>query len=494
MDKVMMANKYINDNLNIVDRKYQPTYHAVSPIGWVNDPNGFSYYNDKIHLFFQFYPYKPNWGPMHWGHYTSTDFIKWELKPVALAPGEVYDKDLGAFSGSAVVKDGKHYLFYTGVADDLQQQCAAISEDGINYVKVDTNPVVSKEMLPDKYSKIDFRDPYVFLHDGIYYMILGTKKASFGNIVMFKSLDLLNWEFVGEVMNSDNPNNVNFYQLDGVYECPSFAYVDGVGILISSPQNLPTDKSNFENISSNIYMVGDFDFTSGKFTYDKFMDLDGGFDFYAAQTTKMPDGRVILIAWMQMWGREFVTSEYNWVGAFTLPRELSYRNGHLYQNPVKEIYNYRTGKVSYNNINIKENESLKLDNISGNTIELELTIKVNDSLKTGVKLFKGTTSETLVYYDKESSTVIIDRSKSGIVIKGEEENISTRSTDINLIDGCFKLHIFLDISSVEVFINDGYKTLTANVYPKDDDLGIEFFSIGGSSIIKEIDKYSIIIK
>jgi beta-fructofuranosidase len=136
----------------------------------------------------------------------------------------------------------------------------------------------------------------------------------------------------------------------------------------------------------------------------------------------------------------------------------------------------------------------KIIGIEDNTIELELTIKVNDSLKTGVKLFKGTTNETLVYYDKESSTVIIDRSKSGIVIKGEEENISTRSTDINLIDGCFKLHIFLDISSVEVFINDGYKTLTANVYPKDDDLGIEFFSIGGSSIIKEIDKYSIIIK
>ena len=78
-----------------------PCFHATGGVGWINDPNGFSLYQGQIHLFFQYYPFDVKWGPMHWGHARTTDFIRWEYLPAALAPDQRYDKD-GCFSGGSV--------------------------------------------------------------------------------------------------------------------------------------------------------------------------------------------------------------------------------------------------------------------------------------------------------------------------------------------------------------------------------------------------------
>ena len=48
----------------------RPAFHATPTIGWMNDPNGFSFYQGKCHLFYQYHPYSNEWGPMHWGHLT----------------------------------------------------------------------------------------------------------------------------------------------------------------------------------------------------------------------------------------------------------------------------------------------------------------------------------------------------------------------------------------------------------------------------------------
>ena len=489
--KVYEATKYTFNNLNTVNQRYRHTYHAMTPVGWANDPNGFSYYDDKIHLFHQYNPYNTAWGPMHWGHYTSTDFIKWELQPVALAPDQSYDKDNGAFSGSAIEKDGKLYLMYTGVANNMQQQCIAVSEDGVNFEKIGRNPVINTAAIPNAYSKVDFRDPYVFKKGDTYYCLIGTKRGAYGNMLMYKSTNLTSWTYVGEVMNSSDSSKQNFYQLNGVYECPSYAYVDGKEILICSPQNLPTDGTKFENLHSVVYMIGEFDYQTGRFTYDEFKEIDSGFDFYAAQTMQMPDGRTVMIAWMQMWDRTLVTQADGWVGAFTLPRELSVKDNHLYQTPVREIENYRTDMVTYSNVNLANSQGVKLEKVNGNTVELEFTLDMKDASKAGVKLFKGTMHETLVYYDVEKGNVVLDRSRSGQNISGVESNRSTRSCKVSLENGKVKFRIFLDVSSVEVFINDGYEAITANVYPDKEDLGIEFYSVGGNAVLEKITKYTI---
>jgi beta-fructofuranosidase len=206
---------------------------------------------------------------------------------------------------------------------------------------------------------------------------------------------------------------------------------------------------------------------------------------------KLEDGRTILMAWKQMWDRTLVTQADNWVGSYTLPRELSLKENHIYQSPIKELENYRQNGISYANKVI--NNSLILPNVSGTKLELDLQLEIGNAKVAGIKLFKGTYNETLVYYDAVNGNVVFDRSRSGKSIAGVESNDSTRSEKVSLIDGKLNLRIFLDVSSVEVFINDGYVTMTSNVYPDEADTGIEFYTKDGSSTITSLQKYDIVV-
>ncbi|MCX7773562.1 MAG: hypothetical protein N2376_10680, partial [Clostridia bacterium] len=95
------ADRYIRENAPTINPKWRPMYHLAAEVGWLNDPNGFIHYKGLYHQFYQHYPYKAEWGPMHWGHATSTDLVKWQYQPVALAPDRAYDQS-GCFSGSAI--------------------------------------------------------------------------------------------------------------------------------------------------------------------------------------------------------------------------------------------------------------------------------------------------------------------------------------------------------------------------------------------------------
>ena len=164
-----------------IKEQERPAFHLSPRVGWMNDPNGFSFYDGKYHLFYQYYPYNSHWGLMHWGHAVSSDLLHWEYLPAALAPDEAYDKD-GCFSGSAVtLPDGKQLLMYTGVAKEtqedgsvceVQRQCIAVG-DGINYEKYAGNPVLTEADLPEGSSRFDFRDPKVWQgSDGSYYAVV----------------------------------------------------------------------------------------------------------------------------------------------------------------------------------------------------------------------------------------------------------------------------------------------------------------------------------
>ena len=492
---VIKANKYIADNESKINPRYRLTYHAMSRYNWANDPNGVIWYNGQFHLFYQHNPYAANWGPMHWGHQVTTDFIRWEHLPVALAPDKTYDKDLGAFSGSAIEKDGKLYLMYTSVSNGLQQQAIAYSEDrGITFQKDRNNPVIGVLDLPSNANSSDFRDPKVFKHNDTYYVIIGGKTNGVGQLLLYKSMDLVYFEYVGELLNNNEPDQPGYHRLTGgIYECPDFFIVDGKQILISSPMRLPKENHDYENLHSVVYMEGNLDYSTGRFHHEGFYELDGGFDFYAAQTAKHPDGRTIMIAWMQMWDRTMPTAVDGWAGAFTLPRELSFKDGSLYQVPVREIENYRQNPIQLENVALVNDVPLQIAGVSGKTLELEVEIDMGTANSVGIELFKGTENRTLITYDKASQTLVFDRSQSGRPIRGQELNTSTRTTQIDLKNNTLKLRIFLDVSSVEIFIQDGLKTMTSVVFPNSDDIGIAFYATGGNATITTLNKYDIIV-
>ncbi len=94
----------------LISDSERPVYHATPTTGWMNDPNGFSFYKGECHLFYQYHPYSCEWGSMHWGHLKTKDFLCWERLPAALAPDEDYDA-AGCFSGSALeLPDGRQLL------------------------------------------------------------------------------------------------------------------------------------------------------------------------------------------------------------------------------------------------------------------------------------------------------------------------------------------------------------------------------------------------
>ena len=480
-DAMCRAEQYIAERGGMTDPTFRHTYHAMPPVGWMNDPNGFCYALGKYHLFYQFHPYAPAWGPMHWGHYVSDDLIRWELQPPALAPDMPYDKD-GCFSGSATEKNGVLYLLYTAVADGKQQQALARSYDGVRFEKLGI--VIGEGDLPRDYSAADFRDPYVFCREGSCFCLIGSKHVDGdATVLLYRSDDLMRWSYVGRVWKDGRTHN-------GIYECPAFASFGKVDALFVSPQFLDGDGVRYENIHANMYLLGRLDLSTGEFHRTSEHETDGGFDFYAAQTAPpLPDGRIIMTAWMQMWDRSFPTAPYGWVGALTLPRELTYRDGKLFQVPVREIERYRTDAVHYDEAEV--DGTLCLDGIEGDTVELSFSLDLGVSARAGVRVFCGGGCETSIYYDRAKELVFFDRSHMGTLIKAApgEHDSAVRRAHIRAEKNVLHMRLFLDVSCCEVFLGGGEQVLTGNIYSEGK--GIEFFSEGGKAVVRQVEKYTI---
>lgn len=417
----------------------------------------------------------------------SEDFIHWEHMPIALYPDQSYEETGGCFSGTAMQKNGKMVLMYTGVSKEGQQQCMAYSEDGVNFCKETENPVIPAFCLPKGATADDFRDPKVYEKNGMNYCLVGTRMNGLGNILLFRGDDLRKWEYVGPLFQDSGLVN-------GIFECPDFAVVDGQQIVITSPMNVPRQGNHFQNLHSSVYLAGELNHQTGHFTHKQSGELDYGFDFYAPQTMCTEDGRVVLIAWKEMWGRSFPTAKDMWVGSYTFPRELHYADNQLLQKPVAELESCRSNPITAVDIYLRDGDEVCVEGVAGSVLELNLHFKIGSSKKVGLKVFCGPKHSTRIYYDACEGSLVFDRSQSGVKIRGIEKNTWIRKCDINIKDGNLRLQILLDISCVEIFAEDGCYVMTGNVYPDPQhDNGIKFFSEGGDAHIASITKYDICV-
>ncbi|RCW44854.1 glycoside hydrolase family 32 protein [Paenibacillus prosopidis] len=470
------ADKFVESRKYLLNGEYRLRYHLMSEFGWMNDPNGFVYYNGEYHMFYQHYPYQPVWGPMHWGHAVSRDLIEWKHLPVALAPDQEYDRD-GCFSGSAIEKDGMLYLMYTGhivTGPDkdlhyIQNQNIAVSDDGVHFQKLACNPVIRPEQIPADVSQKDFRDPKVFERDGVYYAVLGSNDGmGSGLLLMYRSDDLLNWTFVNEIARSDG------YMGDN-WECPDLFELEGHDVLMLSPQRMPAQGDDFQNLHSTAYMIGRLDTVQGRFLYDQYEQIDCGFDFYAPQTTIDDKGRRIVIGWMETWETEIPTQlGHYWAGAMSLPREVVMQGDKLFFKPIEEMANYRHIGYEASNILLDGERDL---GVSGDCYELEVVFRADQAEEFGLKLRVSGDEETVLSYSAADGRFLFNRDKAGIGLGGE------RRTKVELKEGLLELRIFVDKSSVEVFIQGGAKVMTGRIYPGAQSLGIKAYAKGSCSIV-----------
>lgn len=474
------ARKYEEAVEKLISEEEKPSFHLAVRTGWMNDPNGFCHYRGQYHMFYQYYPYDVLWGSMHWGHAVSCDLLHWSHLPAALAPDEYYDGD-GCYSGSAVtLPDGRHMLMYTGVRKErqrgggyreIQTQCLAVG-DGVDYEKYEGNPVLDEHDIPEGGSRFDFRDPKVWQKsDGTYRCIVGNRPADgSGQILLYSSRDGLRWTF--EKIFVQNCN-----RFGKMWECPDFFVLDGKGVLLTSPQDMLPQGLEYHNGNGTICLIGDYDEETEAFTEEKDQAIDYGIDFYAPQTILTPDGRRVMIGWMQNWDTCTIRGQgHKWFGQMSIPRELSVRNGRLYQWPIREIESYRRNPVSYYGMVFSGNETL--EGIQGRKADMELTIRaadLNDIYhKFTIYFAQNERYHTAVSFRPRESVLKIDRKFSG----SRRAIIHQRRCRVNSENGELKLRMILDRYSVEIFINGGEQTMTATMYTELEADRISFFAEG----------------
>ena len=391
--RILKAEEVLKKEKENVNKEYRLGYHIMAPANWINDPNGLIQYKGEYHAFYQHHPYDENWGPMHWGHVKSKDLVNWEHCPVALAPGDEFDKG-GCFSGSAVEDDGNLVLIYTGhnyidKEKDIffENQNIAVSKDGgITFEKYENNPVIAK---PPVDSIHHFRDPKVWKHEDKWYMVVGNStKDNIGRVILYTSSDLYKWDYVGTLATSKG-------ELGYMWECPDFFKLGDKYVLSFSPQGIEKKDGKYTNLFQTGYIVGDYDYSNNKFEHGTFNEFDNGHDFYAVQTFLDDKGRRIAIGWMDMWESDMPTKKDGWCGALTLPRELTLSSDNkIMMNPVEELKTLREECIlQEENIDVYENKSYELKT-NERMMELNITFDLSefDADKVGVKI-KGSEEE-----------------------------------------------------------------------------------------------------
>ena len=408
----------------LYNEKYRPQFHFTPMKNWTNDPNGLVYYKCEYHLFFQHNPFGINWGNMTWGHAVSKDLLHWKQLDHAIEPDE-----LGTiYSGSAVVdwkntagfQTGKEKVLvamYTSAGAHAKpkkvpftQSIAYSNDRGRTWVKYDGNPVI-------EHIQSENRDPKVIWHEptGRWVMALYLRGNDFS---LFSSKDLKKWDLLQEL------------KLPGASECPDFF-----------PMAVDGDPSNILWLfwgGNGRYLLGSFDGHKFEPEIGPLESVVG--NYYAAQTygdIPESDGRRIQISWMAK--GKFPDMPFN--QQMSIPCELTLRTFEegvrLCRVPVREIETLRYAHRSFENEFIKVGENM-LAGMSAELFEIQAEIEL------------GGTSE--VGFSLRGNELLYNVQEKVLSCKG-------KTVEMEPVDGCIKLQILVDRTSIEVFGNDGRVSL-----------------------------------
>ena len=500
---------------------YRPSYHFTPLYGWMNDPNGMVYKNGEYHLYFQYNPYGSKWGNMHWGHAVSKDLVHWEHLDPAIARDPVGH----IFSGSSVIDKkntagfGKNAIIaiYTNNSVNHDEvQCLAYSNDnGRTFTKYEGNPVLT----PFDGLK-DFRDPKVFWYEKgkCWYMIVSADKE----MRLYKSKNLKKWNYVSAF-------GKGIGQQPCQYECPDFFQlpVNGDKKKMKWVMTMNINPGCWFGGSATEYFVGDFD--GKKFTCPDANEvkwLDWGKDHYATVTFSNTGDRVLGITWMSNWQYANLTPFKQNRGANGLPRELKLyeNNGKYYvsENVAPEVYALRKDTKNVADASVAGEKMLAgvAANMEG-AFEIEADVTPDANGIAGIEISNNRRERTLIYFDMKQGKVVMDRTESGLTDFGKQAvphdielawdkqraaegkepariaNSINYKNDFALAtwaplslceDGkkTYHVDIFVDKSSVELFVDGGRIAMTNLVFPVAPYENVKLYTQGGKAEFKNL--------
>ncbi|MCP4782584.1 MAG: glycoside hydrolase family 32 protein [Fuerstiella sp.] len=482
---------------------HRPIYHYVNPEGRLNDPNGLCFWQGRWHLFYQAYP--PEDPRQHWGHVVSDDLIHWRDLPPALYP----DPEDKCFSGSTYVEDDRVIAIYHGIAEGTM---VATSSDPLllNWKKV-KGPrggavIPFEEPGEPKYPYRIF-DPSIWKQGDYYYALTAGQKTEgpggkpLRAEFLHRSKDLANWEYLHKFLEDDQYGLVGD---DGA--CPYFWPIgnDGKYIML-----------HFSHMSGGKYMIGDYDTQR-----QKFVITDGG-DFNHGPVgpggthapSAFPDGKggVIVIFNMNPGDNppQGAARWNKWNQLFTLPRRLTLdASGKLNIEPTGDYTSLRRAHKRIENMNLKANHEIVLDNISGNAMEISAEIDPLNSPLIELNVLRSKNKEefTRILLYPKSGYRIKDgprKSKTPWVLHGAVSIDTSFSTTLPGINARvpetanvrfrsgekLKLQIFVDKSIVEVFVN-GRQCASVRVYPgRKDSTGVSLRAMGQNANVIALDAW-----
>ena len=434
--KHLVVNNEWPERAEVFDTPWREQFHFTPYVNWSNDPNGLCWFRGKYHLYYQANPHEQKWDNMYWGHAVSKDLVHWNYLPYALDPqSEILESDNlvgGAFSGSAVVLPDGLRIFFTrdleerGKAETIQQsQSTAFSRDGLAFSEEQTIlPAYAVEGID-----MNFRDPKVFRNGENWYMLLASNYFGKGSILLFSSKDMFDWKFIGPLLQEENPEIPSL-------ECPDFFPLgDDAWILLASVMGMRTEYGVYQPV---MYYIGEW--KNEKFTVNRRESCDFGCNFYAPQTLEH-EGRRIMLAWICDWEGEQVTTRHGAYGGFTLPRELSVREGRLYQRPIEEVYRLQRELLLWQN--------------GGKAVSVEVP---GNSYYSCIEFCGKTEFEISLFDDGKDYLKIIGNNSMVELISSKNKDPQERF--VAETEELKKLEIFMDRRTVELYLNDGEKAGT----------------------------------
>ncbi len=411
------------------------TYHLLHPGpggAMPGDPNCAFFWKGRYHLH---YIYNHPAG-FAFAHVSSKDLVRWKWHPTTLHPKSTGH---GMFSGTGfLTKEGRPAIIYHGQGSGRNQVAFALDDRLEKWSP--PIPVIPKDALGQD-AKISNWDPDCWRIGDTYYALSGG-----GDPGLMKSTDLRHWLSLGPLLHPDYPAHLGIPRSEDI-SCANLFQIGQEWMLLCISHPLGCR-----------YYLGDFKDERYLPRFHAMMSWNGN-HFFAPESVLTPDGRRVMWAWL-------LDLPVAPCGVQSLPRELELpADGLLRIRPLRELQSLRRDPRQIDRLTVRADTVLPLAGITGNTLELEVTLQPGTAREFGLDVLTDA-------HGAQGVRVAIDPERKLLRVgKVEAPFDPPPGQDLTL-------RVFLDKNLVEVFANDRQAAVTALPYAAHH-LGLAVFSTGG---------------